>query len=359
MRGFLKYYIFTFITMLILFYPQNAIEYAKAGMVLCSEVLVPSLFPFFVCSGILIYSGFCETLAGLFGKVMVPLFNINGSGAAAFILGIVSGYPLGAQTALKLYEKGSLSKCECERLLAFCNNSGPLFILGSVGVAVYHSTKIGIMLYLSHIAAAVTVGILFRFYKGEKSESIIGGAIREERSLGEIFNMALSGSISSILTVCGAVIFFSVVANLVADLIPDGIMRTVFVAVSELTSGIKGISEMEMATGTKLVLSSAATGFAGLCVHLQVMSVAAGKGVSLIPYITGKVIHALLSAIYTAVLLRFFPVTQTVFARGDSLSGAFFIASLFTVMCTLILGAIATITLIVSHKSRKRAIVNE
>ncbi|MEE0944033.1 MAG: sporulation protein [Clostridia bacterium] len=356
MREFVKYYIFTFITLLILCYPQNAMNYATSGMTLCVEVLIPSLFPFFVCSGLLIYSGFCESLAKLFGKVMLPLFKINGSGAAAFILGIISGYPLGAQTALKLYENKSVSKTECERLLAFCNNSGPLFILGSVGVAIYHSPRVGMMLYLSHIAAAVTVGIIFRFYKcGEREIGEIRNE-KEAKSMGEIFSLALSGSIKSILTVCGAVVFFSVVANLVADLLPDGIIRTVFVALSELTTGIRGISQMSVATGTKLILSSAAAGFAGFCVHLQVMSVAAGKKVSLVPYIAGKVMHSILAAVYTAIMLRFFPVTAPVFARGDSLSGAFFAASLFTAMCAFILSVLAGITLILVKRKQKNSL---
>lgn len=350
---FVKYYIFTFITLLILCYPQNAMNYAVSGMALCSEVLIPSLFPFFVCSGLLIYSGFCESLSTLFGKVMRPLFNINGSGAAAFILGIISGYPLGAQTALKLYENKSVSKTECERLLAFCNNSGPLFILGSVGIAIYHSPKVGVMLYTAHIAAAITVGVLFRFYRREGGDNFKTGQEKKTKSVGEIFANALSGSISSILTVCGAVVFFSVVANLVADLLPDGMIRTVFVALSELTSGIKGISALELAMGTKLMLSSAAAGFAGFCVHLQVMSVAAGKGVSLKPYIIGKVIHAFLSAAYTAILLKLFPVTQTVFARGDSLSGAFFAASVFTILCASVLTIVAGVTLVVASKKQK------
>lgn len=354
MREFVKYYIFTFVTMLILCYPQNAMQYARGGMTLCAEVLVPSLFPFFVCSGLLIYSGFCERLSHFFGRVMLPLFNVNGSGAAAFVLGIISGYPLGAQTALKLYENHSVSKTECERLLAFCNNSGPLFILGSVGIAIYRSQRIGIMLYLSHIAAAITVGIIFGFYKGHEKQKVNITYERDSKSMGEIFSAALNGSLKSILTVCGAVVFFSVIANLVADLLPRGIARTIFVALSELTSGIKGISEMNVATGSKLILSSAAAGFAGFCVHLQVMSVAAGKGVSLVPYIVGKSIHALLSAVYTAVLLKLFPVTVSVFAHGDSMSGAFFAASVFTILCASVLSLTAAVTLMVLGRKKKK-----
>ena len=106
---------------------SNAIRYASDAIDLCLEMIVPTLFPFFICSGILIYSGFCELLAKAFQFCMYPLFRISPVGSSAFILGIVSGYPLGAVTAGELYSNNYLSKTEAERLLAFCNNSGPLF----------------------------------------------------------------------------------------------------------------------------------------------------------------------------------------------------------------------------------------
>ncbi|MBQ7794301.1 MAG: sporulation protein [Clostridia bacterium] len=354
MRGFVKYYIFTFITLLILIHPQHTVEYARGAMTMCADVLCPSLFPFFVCSGLLVYSGFCEVLSKIFRPVMRPLFNVSGSGAAAFVLGIISGYPIGAETACRLYENGSVTKNECERLLAFCNNSGPLFILGSVGVAVYHSPKIGAMLYFVHILAAFTVGIIFRFYR--KGESV-GEPLytqRTETALADMFSKALSGSVTSILTVCGAVVFFSVVANLIADLIPDRTWRTVFVALSELTSGIKGISDSELSQGMKVILSAATAGFAGACVHLQVMSVAHGKRLSLRPYIIGKVCHAMLSALYMSILLRFFPLTKTVFASGSTLSGAFFAASVFTCGCAAVLAVVSAVVMLCQlHKKSK------
>lgn len=356
MRNFFKYYIFIMITMLILFNPQSSLIYARRGMELCCDILAPSLFPFFVCSGLLIYSGFCEVLSKIFRPVMRPLFNVGGAGAAAFILGIISGYPLGASTACSLYDSGYLSKSECERLLAFCNNSGPLFILGSIGTAIYHSPKIGILLYIAHIFAALSVGLIFRFYKKNDTSAASIPIYTKDGSYGEIFQKALAGSINSILTVCGAVIFSSVIASIMADILPlDGFFKTIFLSLCELTTGIKSIHALNATIWLKLVLSAAAAGFAGFCVHLQVMGVAAGRGISLLPYILGKALHALLSAVYMAVLLRLFPLTATVFTHGDILAGAFFASSVYTVIGMLSLSIIAGILLIILRAKRPRA----
>lgn len=342
MRRFLKYYLFTFITVLILLNPQSALLYARSGLELCSEVLAPSLFPFFVCSSLLIYSGICQSAARLFRPVMRPLFNVGGAGAAAFLLGIISGYPLGASCACKLYDGGYLSKTECERLLAFCNNSGPLFILGSVGIAIYHSPKIGAMLYSAHIAAALTVGVLFRFYKKDEPSAVPVPIYSSDDSVGEIFQKALAGSVNSILTVCGAVVFFSVVSNIFADTVCRfSVLKPLLLAASELTGGIYAISHLGFPLTAKLILSAATAGFAGFCVHLQVMGVAAGRGLSLAPYLVGKLFHAAFAALYTAILLHFFPVVQSVFAGGPTLSGAFFAASVYTALSAAILVPLA------------------
>lgn len=341
LKNLVKYFVALFAAVLVLLNPQSSLEYARQGLLLCEEVLVPSLFPFFVCSGLLIHSGVCEWLSKVFAPVMKPFFNVGGSGAAAFILGIISGYPLGAQVSVRLFEEGALGKNETERLLAFCNNSGPLFLLGSVGAAIYHSPKLGMILYGAHIAAALTVGIIFRFYKRGSVANMLQKTDKKEMGMAEIFQHSLSGSVTSILGVCGAVIFFSVIANLLADFLPNGIMRTLFIAASELTSGINGISTSNIPLAHKAVLSAMAAGFAGFCVHLQVMSVAAGRGLSLIPYIVGKVFHALFAGLYTFLLLKLYPITVTVFSAQGDISGSFFAASVFTGISAVVIVIIA------------------
>lgn len=63
---------------------------------------------------------------------MRPLFNVPGEGAFPFIMGIISGYPIGAKIVSDFKDNNICTPIECERLLAFTNNSGPLFIVGTV-----------------------------------------------------------------------------------------------------------------------------------------------------------------------------------------------------------------------------------
>lgn len=330
MKRNIPYLFVAFIALMILVFPQNAITYAKSGLYLCYDVIIPSLFPFFICSGLLIYSGFTKILAKVSGPFMRPLFNVGGPGASALVLGIVSGYPLGAVTACQLYESGYLSKTETERLLAFCNNSGPLFILGAVGSAIYSSAKIGAVLYVSHILSTLLVGFLFRFYEKDKHTAPIYSLNQSEDSFSQVFSKVLASSINSILTVSGAVIFFGVISGIITTHLPlNDSIKSFITGILEMTGGTKTISHTTLPVTIKLTLSAFIVGFAGICVHIQVAAIVAKYHLSLVPYIAGKILHGLFSAFFTYMYFCLFPPKISVFKNTSAVMSAGFCMSSF------------------------------
>lgn len=318
----------------------EVIEYAHRALFICYEMIIPTLFPFFVCSGILVYSGFCESLSKIFSPVMLPVFGINPSGSAAFVLGILSGYPLGAVTTCQLYQSSYLSKKEAERLLAFCNNSGPLFILCSVGIGLFSDIKTGVLLYIAHILGAITVGIVLRIFSKPVYNPQVGSIAVPEKNIGEIFSASLQNALSSILTVCGAVVFFTVAGSLIMDFIPEFSLKPVLYGLLEFASGNVVLASSDFSLAQKLILSCIITGFAGFCVHIQVLSVVAAYGLKLKTYIIGKIMHGFFSGIYAFLILKLLSSAAIKKAIIPNMSYGFFINSL------LIFSAIGIILLI-------------
>ena len=156
---------FAFILCLILL-SDTAVKAALNGLKLWGGVVVPSLFPFFVAAEVMNATGFIRAAGILLEPVMRPLFNVPGCGSFAFAMGVTSGYPVGAKITCDFRSSGDLTKTEAERLLAFTNNSGPLFIVGAVGTGMYGSSRLGIFLLVCHFLSSITVGLIFRFYKG-------------------------------------------------------------------------------------------------------------------------------------------------------------------------------------------------
>ena len=202
-------------TLALMLWPQQSMEAAKTGLLLCYNVIIPSLFPFFVLSTLVVELGLAGYVGRVLEGIMRPLFNVPGACASAVALGFIGGYPVGARTAISLYEKGMCTKTEAERLLAFCNNSGPAFILGVVGAGIFASSKVGVLLYLAHAAASLCIGLLFRFYKRGEGGKEKGARLNfEAQRLSVAFTGSIKNSFLSTLNICAFVVFFTVVIRM-------------------------------------------------------------------------------------------------------------------------------------------------
>lgn len=124
--------IFMLFTLLLVLFSENNLIAAKDGFSLFTNNILPALFPFFIATEILYKTNFTHILNKLFSKISRFLFNIPGHAASAVILGMISGYPIGAKMVCNLKRDKLITKNEAERLIAYTNNSGPLFILSSI-----------------------------------------------------------------------------------------------------------------------------------------------------------------------------------------------------------------------------------
>ena len=311
-------------TLALMLYPQESMQAARDGLALCGNVIIPSLFPFFVLSSLVVELGLAGYLGRMLEGVMRPLFNVSGVCASAFALGFVGGYPVGARTAIDLYQKGMCTRTEAERLLAFCNNSGPAFILGVVGAGVFASSRVGVLLYLAHALASACIGVLFRFYKaapgGQKAQPRPQPQFHAQR-----FSTAFTGSIKSsflsTLNICAFVIFFTVVIKLLVLsgflpglahvlgvlLAPLGFHQAwaerLLTGMIELSSGVWSLAGEGALTG-RISMAAFMLGWAGVSVHCQVVSFIGDSGLSVGTYLVGKFLHGGLSALFAAGLAR-------------------------------------------------------
>lgn len=304
-------------------YTDACKETAGKAAAMCIELILPSLFPFLVLSNLVIGMGYARALGKACAPLMRRLFNLGGACAGPFLMGIIGGYPIGAKSAVALYESGQCSRAECERMLSFCNNSGPAFILGVVGSGIFSSSKAGILLYAAHVLASVTVGVLFRTYKKEETAGGAGRApvIYEQPRFSSVFTSSVTRALASVGNISAFVIFFAVATDL---LFSSGILSAVVRAIAwllsplevtqssieriavgflEMTSGLSGLSGAAGNVGTQLSMAAFMLGWAGISVHCQVLSFLDSGGLSLKPYILGKLLHGAVSAVYVRLFL--------------------------------------------------------
>ena len=298
------YAVLVLLIILILLNSKSSIEAVKGSLIICYQTLIPSLFPFFVLSGLLINSGFVQILGSVLNPIIRPLFRVSGSGAIVFLIGIISGYPMGAKMVSELYKKGIINKTEGRRLLPFCNNSGPLFVIAAVGTGMLNNTKLGIFLYCIHIISALLVGLIFRFYENEDKElSKLNYREKNEIPLGKNFTECVSNSVNSILLICGFVALFSAFSQCIKPVI-ESCFKNEYISLFingllEVTMGVSKVAQSNLELEKVLILMSLLIGFGGACVHLQVLGVISDTDLEIKTYLSGKFMHGIISAIIT------------------------------------------------------------
>lgn len=303
--------------------PQLCIASATEGIRICLEVVVPSLFPFFVCSKMLIKNGFAERAGKAFGFLMRPVFNVPGCGAFALVTGLLSGCPAGAGTVVDLYEKNMCTKAEAERMLCFCNNSGPLFIIGSVAVGMLGFGEIGVTLYVSHIISALVVGVVMSNYKRKEIVKKLCGYVGSKNI--DVVGQSMKESVYLTGYVCGFVIFFAVVTGIIKE---SGIINAVagrtpcadaveglLLGMVEMTNGIAHLANGKL-TVSVLCAISFVVGFGGLSVVLQVYGIVKKHNFSMPIFCMAKLLQGIVSVFVTFLIVNCRSLTLPVFAES-------------------------------------------
>lgn len=325
----IRKYFFTFMflafTICLILFSNNNLIAAQNGLVLLATSVVPTLFPFFVATELLCQTNFTYIMGKLLNKFMKPIFNVPGEASVAILLGTISGYPVGAKVVCNLKKQKIISKIEAERLIAFTNNSGPLFILGTVGIALFKNKHIGFILLISHILASLTVGYCFRFWKKNKLEV----NFRETKfnskltplkisDIGEILGSSIGKAVSSILSIGGFVVLFSVILsilensgilNIITSIftqigIVENISTSIITGFIELTNGVN-LSAMlyQNLPLLSILITSFLLGFGGISVLLQVYSIICKENISIKPYLYGKLLQGIFASVFTFILI--------------------------------------------------------
>lgn len=301
-------------------FPQEVSASVTEGLRLSVSVLIPSLFPFFICVNLTSALGLTGVLARVFAPVMRRMFHVSGAGCTAVLCGAAGGYPSGAQCVAALYREGQLSRAEAEYLLLFCNNAGPAFLFGAVGTVLGIGMTGCLLLWGIHLLSALVIGLVNR---PKEAPNAALPPVQRANASGAVVEAVRSAG-QAVLQITMFVAAFSVLARLLtmaaAHILPDGVC-TVLTGMLELSGGIAALANLPITLRWKLALASFFLGFGGLCVCMQTQAVLAPAGLSGCGMLLAKLAQGLLAALITFFLAPLLP--ETVTASAGTLPGAF------------------------------------
>lgn len=121
-----------YLTALLLRYPALSLQYAGTGLRLWFQKMIPTLLPFMILSGILLSMNLTEKFVRALHPLLHAIYRISPNGCYTLFMGFLCGFPMGARIVGQLREQEKISREEGNRLLAFCNNIGPIYFLSYV-----------------------------------------------------------------------------------------------------------------------------------------------------------------------------------------------------------------------------------
>lgn len=251
--------------------PERAMSGAREGLLLWYSVVLPAQLPFVV--GV-------RLLFKIASLNKMPVLASN------FLLGLVSGFPVGAMTAGEFYKQGRIDRQNLTAAAAFSNMAGPLFVVGTVGTGILKNSLWGYCLLLVQWASALLL-IIFPAWRERHAERArtLKADVLTRCSVGQSMEEAVGEAAELMLKVGGFVVLFSVLRQWMGG--PVGAML-------ELTGGIRWLAQQEISMKWILAGCSFLINFSGICVIMQSLGANAGVPISGLGFVGCKLLQGLI-----------------------------------------------------------------
>ena len=289
------------------------------GISLWAKFVLPALFPILFFASLLNSSNVTRNIGNFLSPVTKKLFNCSGVSGYIYILSILSGYPVGAKATSEIYEKGIITQKEACRITAFASTSGPLFILGTVGVGMFGSMRLGVVVLISHLLGALINGIIFRnLYK---KKNISNFTLPKTTKSANILEDCMLSSIKSILLIGGYIALSYMLITIVNSynlLLPittslnqifgldintsNAILNGLF----EITKGIKELSILGLNENICAIISTGIISMGGISIFLQAYTYLAKFQIKIRLYLLEKILHTAISCAICSILVIIF-----------------------------------------------------
>lgn len=308
------------IMILILTNPQKYTSGTISGLTLFFTAVLPGLFPFMFLTKLLTEIGFFFKASEKCNGFTQKVFGTPGISLYAFLMSILSGYPIGAKIISDLHEKKLISDSDAKKMSVFCTTSGPIFVIGTVGVFMFKSFTFGIILYVSHILSSFLLGVIYNLItKNKLSTTQTQKTISVPQKNKNIIADCLTQTVSSLFVVGAYITMFYLIAEIFESLQIFSMVQSLLLPALKKLGGsgdylqgmLYGFLEVTRGTqslsffGTRasVILTAGVLSFSGLSIIMQSMAFLKPAGIKTPHFILFKIIHSLLAMAVCFVLM--------------------------------------------------------
>ena len=266
--------------LLLIAYSEEIANYAIKAIQTCIYSIIPTLYIFMITSDFIITSNIYILLSKPFALISRYIFRIPEQLFPIYIISNVGGYPIGAKLISDLQENNTIDSKTAQDMMSYCYMSGPAFIFGIVGTQIFSNINIGIIIFLSIVAANLVIAVIIGLK--HPIPECYSTPITLNITLQNIIMSIYNGG-KSIFRICTIIIFFS---SIICILETSGIISFIAYTAETINSTdyssiiafiksfieISNISSFE-AQIKNIPLIAALLSFGGICIVLQIKSI--------------------------------------------------------------------------------------
>lgn len=242
----------------------------SASYLFITKVFV-SIFPFIILSDILFYFNYDLFLKKIFGNIISKLFNVSKSTSIIYILSILTSHPTNSVYIKEMLDRKEIDENDINKILLTTYFPSIAFVIGTIGIGIYHSIKTGVFLYLTILIKNILIGI---FLRGKNLSKEIQSIKKNNITLQETISNSIIKGINISYTILGNIIIFTIIINLLNNYLNiNSTILSLMSGMLEMTSGIFMISNLNINLSQKILLTSFILNFSGLSIIFQTTSI--------------------------------------------------------------------------------------
>lgn len=271
--------------------------------------LLPSLFPFFVMSDLLLAYGFVDIISFFLGAIMTKWFYLPKDAAFAFFVSLFSGFPSGSKYVNDLLNAKKISIEDANYLIMFTHFANPFFIVTTIGLFLLSNVKAGYIILISHILSNIIVAFIFRKKKvilnNDNNYKKAFYLSSPDKPFITILTNSIFKSFKTLVNMLGIIMIFLMITTIIKKIIPlTGITNGLLSGFLEMTQGVKYISSLDISLPIKASILSAIVSFSGLSVHFQVKSIIDGTDIKYSNFLKARVVQSFISFFLTLAIFK-------------------------------------------------------
>lgn len=271
--------------------------------------LLPSLFPFFVMSDLLLAYGFVDIVSFFLGFIMTKWFYLPKDAAFAFFVSLFSGFPSGSKYVNDLLNTKKISIDDANYLIMFTHFANPFFIVTTIGLFLLSNIKAGYIILISHILSNIIVAFIFRKKKvilnNDNNYKKAFYLSSPDKPFITILTNSIFKSFKTLVNMLGIIMIFLMITTIIKKIIPlTGITNGLLSGFLEMTQGVKYISSLDISLPIKASILSAIVSFSGLSVHFQVKSIIDGTDIKYSNFLKARVVQSFISFFLTLAIFK-------------------------------------------------------